>query len=42
MVCLLRVGIGGEDPVRAGQDSTPEAFGGDERFGVYEIERHLD
>jgi serine/threonine protein kinase/Flp pilus assembly protein TadD len=42
MVCLLRVGIGGEDPVRAGQDSTPEAFGGDERFGVYEIERHLN
>jgi serine/threonine protein kinase len=40
MVCLLRIGIGGEDDVP--QDSTPKAFGGDERFGVYEIERRPD
>ena len=40
MVCLLRVGIGGDDDVP--QDSTPNAFGGDERFGVYEIERRPD
>jgi serine/threonine protein kinase/Tfp pilus assembly protein PilF len=35
MVCLLRVGIGGEDDI-------PPDFGGDERFGVYEIERRPD
>src|SRR6266567_7554694 len=35
IVCLLRVGIGGED-------LDPNAFGGDERFGVYEIERRPD
>jgi serine/threonine protein kinase/Tfp pilus assembly protein PilF len=42
MVCLLRVGIGGEDSAGAGQDSTPNPFEGDERFGVYEIERRED
>src|SRR5438093_13662712 len=42
MVCLLRVGIRGEDPAGAGQDSTLNAFGGDEGFGVYEIERLPD
>jgi serine/threonine protein kinase len=42
MVCLLRVGIGDDDPAGAGQDSNPNAFGGDERFGVYEIERRED
>src|SRR5947199_245803 len=42
MVCLLRVGIRGEDPGGAGQDSTLNAFGGDEGFGVYEIERLPD
>src|SRR6266481_6650432 len=42
MVCLLRVGIWGEDPAGAGQDSTLNAFGGDEGFGVYEIERLPD
>jgi serine/threonine protein kinase/Flp pilus assembly protein TadD len=42
MVCLLRVGILGEDPAGAGeQDSTPNVFG-DEHFGVYEIERYPD
>jgi serine/threonine protein kinase len=38
MVCLLRFGIGDGD---LPQDLTPNAFG-DERFGVYEIERHPD
>src|SRR5881392_2065176 len=42
MVCLLRVGIRGEDPAGAGQDSTLNAFGGNEHFGVYEIERLPD
>jgi serine/threonine protein kinase/tetratricopeptide (TPR) repeat protein len=43
MVCLLRVGIGGDDPAAAGlQDATPNPFGGEQRFGVYEIERHRD
>jgi serine/threonine protein kinase len=46
MVCLLRVGIGGEEPAPktfgGSQDSSPEAFEGDERFGVYEIERRED
>src|ERR1043166_2794201 len=42
MVCLLRVGIGGEDPAGAGQGSTLNAFGGGEGFGVYEIERLPD
>src|SRR6184192_1818686 len=42
MVCLLRVGIRGEDPAGARQDSTLNAFGGDEGFGVYEIERLPD
>src|SRR5215471_4701107 len=39
MVCLLRVGIGEDD---LPQDASLEAFGGDERFGAYEIERHPD
>jgi serine/threonine protein kinase len=44
MVCLLRVGIGGEDDLEQSAlgRSTPKAFGGDERFGVYEIERRPD
>jgi serine/threonine protein kinase/Tfp pilus assembly protein PilF len=42
MVCLLRVGIWGEDPAGAGQDSTLNAFGRDEGFGAYEIERLPD
>jgi serine/threonine protein kinase len=42
MVCLLRVGIGGEDPAGTGQSSTLNAFGGGEGFGVYEIERLPD
>jgi serine/threonine protein kinase len=40
MVCLLRVGIGGEDAQASGPEgSTPS---GDEHFGVYVIERHAD
>src|SRR5215471_4324746 len=39
MVCLLRVGIGEDD---LPQDASLEAFGGDEHFGVYVIERHPD
>jgi len=42
MVCLLRVGIRGEAPAGAGQASTLIAFGGDEGFGVYKIERLPD
>src|SRR6266480_1380841 len=46
IVCLLRVGIGGEEPAPktfgGSQDSSPEAFEGDKRFGVYEIERRED
>jgi serine/threonine protein kinase/tetratricopeptide (TPR) repeat protein len=46
MACLLRFGIGGEDPGPKAfgepQDSTPNGFGGDERFGIYEIERRED
>ena len=38
--CLLRVGIGGEEEVE--QDSTPNAFGADDRFRPYEIERRPD
>jgi serine/threonine protein kinase/tetratricopeptide (TPR) repeat protein len=38
MVCLLRVGIRGEDPAGAEQGSTLNAVEGDKRFGVYEIE----
>jgi serine/threonine protein kinase len=44
MFCLLRVGIGGEDGVSQaalhGPNSKP--FGGEERFGVYKIERRPD
>jgi serine/threonine protein kinase len=40
MLCLLRVGIGGEADVP--QDSTLNAFEGDAHFGVYEIERRED
>jgi len=37
MVCLLRVGIGGED------DASPNSIApGNRRFGIYEIERHPD
>src|SRR5206468_6204086 len=42
MVCLLRVGTRGEAPAGAGQDLTLKAFGRDEGFGVYEIERLPD
>jgi serine/threonine protein kinase len=37
MVCLVRVGIGGEDA-----ESGPGSFREDERFGVYDIERRED
>src|ERR1700756_2749180 len=40
MACLLRAGIGSEEEVAQG--STHEAFEGDGRFGVYEIDRHED
>jgi serine/threonine protein kinase/Tfp pilus assembly protein PilF len=40
MVCLLRVGIWGEDPAAAGPEDSPPP--GDERFGVYVIERRPD
>jgi Predicted integral membrane protein len=39
MICLLRAGIGTEE---VAQDSTHEAFEGDGRFGVYEIDRRED
>src|SRR5947207_14398237 len=42
MICLLRVGIGGEDPAGAGQDSTSNAVDRNARFGIYEIERRED
>jgi serine/threonine protein kinase len=40
MSCLLRAGIGSEEEVA--QDSTPDAFQGGVRFGVYEIDCHPD
>src|ERR1700757_3053259 len=40
MVCLLRVGIGGEEELS--QDSTNEALESDGHFGVYEIDRRED
>jgi serine/threonine protein kinase/Tfp pilus assembly protein PilF len=40
MSCLLRAGIGSEEEVA--QDSTPDAFEGGVRFGVYEIDRRED
>src|SRR6266478_726674 len=40
MFCLLQAGIGSEQEVA--QDSTPDALGGDTRFGVYEIDCHAD
>ena len=40
MSCLLRAGIGSEEEVA--QDSTPDAFEGGTRFGVYEIDCHAD
>jgi serine/threonine protein kinase/Tfp pilus assembly protein PilF len=40
MYCLLQAGIGSEE--EAAKDSTPDAFEGDVRFGVYEIDRHED
>src|SRR5437773_7429526 len=44
MLCLLRVGIGGEDDTSQAAlgESTSNAFGIDERFGVYQIERRPD
>ena len=40
MSCLLRAGIGGEE--EAVEDSTPNTFEGEARFGVYEIDCHTD
>jgi len=40
MFCLLQAGIGGEQEVT--QDSTPNAFEGGVRFGIYEIDCHAD
>ena len=40
MSCLLRAGIGSEED--GVQDSTPDAFEGGTRFGVYEIDCHAD
>ena len=40
MFCLLQAGIGSEEEVA--QDSTPDAFEGGVRFGVYEIDCHAD
>jgi serine/threonine protein kinase/Tfp pilus assembly protein PilF len=40
MSCLLRAGIGGEET--AVQDSTPNSFEGEARFGAYEIDRRDD
>ncbi len=37
MACLLRAAISGEDDVP--RDSSPDAFEGDEHFGVYQIDR---
>ena len=42
MVCLLRVGIGGEDDSQQSALRGSPALEGDERFGVYEIERRPD
>ena len=39
MFCLLQAGIGSEETVH---DSTPDAFEGSTRFGVYEIDCHAD
>jgi serine/threonine protein kinase len=38
IVCSLRLGIWDDDPAAAG----PQDVGSDERFGVYEIDRHPD
>src|SRR6476620_2040971 len=40
MSCLLRAGIGSEEETV--RDSTPDAFEGGVRFGVYEIDCHAD
>jgi serine/threonine protein kinase/Flp pilus assembly protein TadD len=40
MSCLLHAGIGNEEEVA--QDSTPDAFEDNVRFGVYEIDCHAD
>src|SRR5262245_14805125 len=40
MCCLLRAGIANEEEVA--QDSTPDVFQGNARFGVYEIDCHPD
>ena len=37
IACLLRTGISGEDDLA--RDSNPDAFEGDEHFGVYRIDR---
>jgi serine/threonine protein kinase/Tfp pilus assembly protein PilF len=44
MICLLRFGISGEEDLEQSAlgGLTPNAFGDDVRFGVYEIERHPD
>ncbi|HEY7001629.1 MAG TPA: protein kinase [Candidatus Udaeobacter sp.] len=40
VVCLLRVGIGGDDAIS--EKRIRDGFEGDERFGVYEIDRRED
>src|SRR5262252_3885706 len=40
MFCLLQAGIGSEEETV--HDSTPDAFAGGVRFGVYEIDCHAD
>ncbi len=40
MSCLLLAGIGSEQEME--QDSTPDAFEAEVRFGVYEIDSHTD
>src|SRR5215471_8152878 len=39
MFCLLRAGIGNEEEA---QNSIPDAFEGNVRFGIYEIDCHAD
>src|SRR5215471_8713902 len=40
IACLLRVGIGAEEEMP--RDPASQLFGGDDRFGVYVIDRHPD
>src|SRR4029077_11740376 len=42
MFCLLQAGIGSEEEEEVERDSTPDALGGSERFGIYEIDCHAD